>query len=69
MHLPASACGRDLHHIKTNVSLPVGAALQILLGGQNQPLLLAGIHRSGRAIQHRAGTGLDLGKDEGVILI
>ena len=54
---------------KRDGCVPVGAALQILLGGQNQSLLLAGIHRSGRAIQHRTGAGLDLGKDEGVILI
>ena len=69
MHLPASACGRDLHHIKTNVSLPVGAALQILLGGQNQPLLLAGIHRSRRAVQHGSCACLDLGKHQRVFLI
>ena len=33
MHLPAAGGGRDLHHIKADGCIPVGAALQILLGG------------------------------------
>ena len=33
MYLPALGGGSDFHHIKADGCVPVGAALQILLGG------------------------------------
>ena len=69
MHLPAAGGGRDLHHIKADGGIAVGAVLQVLLGRQNQAVLLPGVHRGGGAVQHRAGAGLDLGKHDGVCLV
>ena len=40
MPLPAARCGGDLHHVKADAGIGIGAGLQVLRGGGKQPLLL-----------------------------
>ena len=69
MHLPAARCGGDLHHVKADAGIGIGAGLQVLRGGGKQPLLLLGGHRLGGGCQHTPCAGLDLGKDKGIVLV
>ena len=67
--LPAGTGRQNFHHIKTDVGICRRALLKILACRGKQTLLFIIVHRFGRGGALGTGTGLDLGKHDGVCLI